>query len=113
MKRSGLYGRADQIGNLKEHEAGVSVTNLCRKHDVSGASIYKWKAKSGGLKVSEAKRLRTLDAAAAAAGRRHARQRGAEGAPWKEVVTSAAKRNAVAREAVPALPCRQRATNFP
>jgi putative transposase len=49
------------IGILKEHEAGVSVADLCRRHGVSDASIYKWKAKFGGMDVSEAKRLRTLE----------------------------------------------------
>jgi putative transposase len=49
------------IGILKEHEAGVSVSELCRKHGVSDASIYKWKAKFGGMDVSEAKRLRSLE----------------------------------------------------
>ena len=42
-------------------EAGVSVADLCRKHGVSDASIYKWKAKHGGMDVSEAKRLRALE----------------------------------------------------
>ena len=46
---------------MKEHEAGVSVADLCRKHGVSDASIYKWKAKFGGMDVSEAKRLKTLE----------------------------------------------------
>jgi putative transposase len=45
------------IGILNEHEAGVSVSDLCRKLGVSNASIYKWKAKFGGMDVSEAKRL--------------------------------------------------------
>ena len=49
------------IGILKEHEAGVAVADLCRKHGVSDASIYKWKAKFGGMDVSEAKRLRSLE----------------------------------------------------
>ena len=49
------------IGILKEHEAGVSVADLCRKHGVSDASIYKWKARFGGMDVSEAKRLRSLE----------------------------------------------------
>jgi putative transposase len=49
------------IGILKEREAGVSVADLCRKHGISDASIYKWKAKFGGMDVSEAKRLRTLE----------------------------------------------------
>jgi putative transposase len=55
-----LFGR-QIIGILKEHEAGVSVADLCRKHGVSDASIYKWKAKFGGMEVSEAKRLKTLE----------------------------------------------------
>lgn len=49
------------IGILKEHEAGTRVSELCRKHGVSDASIYKWKAKFGGMDVSEAKRLKTLE----------------------------------------------------
>jgi putative transposase len=49
------------IAILKEQETGVSVADLCRKHGVNDASIYKWKAKFGGMDVSEAKRLRTLE----------------------------------------------------
>jgi putative transposase len=49
------------ISILKEHEAGVPVADLCRKHGVSDASIYKWKARFGGMDVSEAKRLRALE----------------------------------------------------
>ena len=49
------------IGILKEHEAGMPVSELCREHGVSDASIYKWKAKFGGMDVSEAKRLKTLE----------------------------------------------------
>ena len=37
------------IGILKDHEAGVSVADLCRKHGVSDATVYKWKAKYGGI----------------------------------------------------------------
>ena len=59
MKRS-RFTEEQIIGMLKEYEAGVSVSDLCRKHGVSDASIYKWKAKFGGMDVSEAKRLRSL-----------------------------------------------------
>src|SRR4051812_46962792 len=60
MKRS-RFSEEQIIGILKEHEAGVAVADLCRKHGVSDASIYKWKARFGGLDVSEAKRLRALE----------------------------------------------------
>jgi putative transposase len=49
------------IGILKEQEAGVSVAELCRKHGMSDASFYKWKARYGGLEVSEARRLKSLE----------------------------------------------------
>jgi putative transposase len=60
MKRN-RFTEEHIIGILKEHEAGVPVADLCRKHGVSDASIYKWKAKFGGMDVSEAKRLRLLE----------------------------------------------------
>ncbi len=60
MKRS-RFSEEQIIGILKENEAGVSVADLCRKHGVSDASIYKWKAKFGGMDVSDAKRLRALE----------------------------------------------------
>ena len=60
MKRS-RFTEDQIIGMLKEHEAGVAVADLCRKHGVSSASLYKWKAKYGGMDVSEAKKLRALE----------------------------------------------------
>jgi len=49
------------IGVLREHEAGTATSDVCRKHGISSATFYKWKAKYGGLDVSEAKRLRSLE----------------------------------------------------
>jgi len=49
------------IAILREQEAGVATAEVCRKHGVSSATFYKWKAKYGGLQVSEAKRLRALE----------------------------------------------------
>lgn len=60
MKRN-RFTEEQIIGILKEHETGIPVLELCRKHGVSDASIYKWKAKYGGMEVSEAKRLKALE----------------------------------------------------
>jgi len=49
------------IAILKEHEAGVKTADLCRKHGISTATFYAWKAKFGGMDVSEAKRLKSLE----------------------------------------------------
>jgi putative transposase len=49
------------IGVLREHEAGAKAADLARKHGVSEATLYNWKAKFGGMDVSEAKRLRQLE----------------------------------------------------
>ena len=46
---------------LKEHEAGMKTADLCRKYGISEATFYNWKAKYGGLEVSEAKRLKGLE----------------------------------------------------
>jgi putative transposase len=49
------------IGVLKEHEAGAKTADLARKHGISEATIYNWKAKFGGMDVSEAKRLKAME----------------------------------------------------
>ncbi len=60
MKRS-RFSEEQIIAVLCEQEAGVSTAEVCRKHGISGATFYAWKAKFGGMDVSEAKRLKTLE----------------------------------------------------
>jgi putative transposase len=61
MKRK-RYTEEQIIGILKAHEAGAKVGDLVREHGFSEQSFYRWKSKYGGLEVSEAKRLRELEA---------------------------------------------------
>ena len=49
------------IGILREQEAGAATADVCRKHGISSATFYKWKAKYGGMEVSDAKRLKALE----------------------------------------------------
>ena len=49
------------IAILKEHEAGMKTAEVCRRHGISDATFYNWKARYGGLEVSEAKRLKGLE----------------------------------------------------
>lgn len=60
MKKS-RFSEEQIIGFIKEAEAGMSVAELCRKRGFSDASFYKWRAKFGGMGVSEARRLRDLE----------------------------------------------------
>jgi putative transposase len=60
MKRS-RFTQEQIIGILREQEAGVPVADLCRKHGLSSPTFYKWKAKYGGMDVSEARRLKALE----------------------------------------------------
>ena len=60
MKRS-RFNEDQIIAILKEHEAGLGTADLCRKHGISSATFYKWKAKYGGLEVSDARRLKALE----------------------------------------------------
>jgi putative transposase len=60
MKRS-RFSEEQIIAILREQEAGAKTAEVCRKHGVSGATFYKWKAKYGGMEVSDARRLKTLE----------------------------------------------------
>ena len=59
--RGSRFTEEQVIGVLKEGEAGVATGDLCRRHGISPATFYKWKARFGGLEVSDARRLRRLE----------------------------------------------------
>ena len=61
MKRS-RFSEEQIIGILKEHQVGATAADLCRKHGVSDATFYKWRSKYGGMEVSDAKKLKALEA---------------------------------------------------
>ena len=55
------YTEEQIIGVLKQAETGVKTADLCREHGISNATLYKWKAKFGGMEVSDARKLRHLE----------------------------------------------------
>jgi putative transposase len=60
MKRR--FSEEQIIGILKQQESGIATGELCRQHNISSATFYKWKAKFGGMNASEAQKLRQLEA---------------------------------------------------
>ena len=60
--RKSRFSEEPIIGILKEHQAGMGAKELCRKHGISDGTFYKWRSKYGGMELSEAKRLKALEA---------------------------------------------------
>jgi putative transposase len=59
--RKSRFSEEQIIGVLKEHQAGLAVAEICRRHGISDATFYTWRSKYGGLEVSEARRLKALE----------------------------------------------------
>jgi putative transposase len=79
------FTEAQIIGFLKEADTGVAVKELCRRHGFSEASYYLWRSKFGGMEVSDAKRLKALEA---------------ENARLKKLLAESVLENEVTREAL-------------
>ena len=60
MKRS-RFGEEQIIAILKQQESGVATADVCREHGISSTTFYKWKAKFGGLEVSDVRKLKALE----------------------------------------------------
>ena len=84
MKRS-KYSDTQIVSILKEAEAGLPVKEICRKYGISSASYYNWKSKFGGMKVSERKRNRGLEAEHAKLKRMYA-DLALENTAWKDLI---------------------------
>ena len=55
------YTEEQIIGILKEHQAGLSAEEVCRKYGISDATFYKWRSRYGGMEISDARRLKALE----------------------------------------------------
>jgi putative transposase len=59
--RKSRFSEEQIIGILKEHAAGLSTSELCRKHGISDATFYQWRSRFGGMEISDARKLKVLE----------------------------------------------------
>jgi putative transposase len=59
--RKGRFSEEQIINVLKEHAAGLSAADVCRKHGISAATFYKWRSRFGGMEISDARKLKALE----------------------------------------------------
>ena len=59
--RKSRFSEEQIIAILKEHQAGIALAEICRKHGISDATFYNWRSKYGGMEVSDARRLKALE----------------------------------------------------
>lgn len=102
--RNSRFTEEQIIAVLREQEAGTARADVCQRHGISSATFYKWKAKFGGMDVSDAKRLRSLEDETAKLKKLLAEamlgKRDPEGRQLPKVVTPAAERQAVAHACI-------------